>query len=624
MEPIRSKWIDYGQTVDNTSTSAVTNLSTTNNRLIRFTGAGASLSGLADGLSAGNNLPRELMISNVTGGLLVVKNEDPASTAANRILTGTGSDVTLADGGSTYLRYDPSSARWRIVGQAAGSNAVINPGDTGKFPYYNGSTSIDDTSSGTATAGMFWTNAARIVRLGISNTLLDSVTAQNGLVVGSSQTVGFLYGSILSGDSNQFVGNGTLDRSILVGLNNTNIGGTIRYSTVSGSGFQLPTGSDLISHSNVSGNAQVISGSVTHSGLFGDSSRLHNLACTLSSGVGNWIKQALAFGSGNATIGRYLSVYGYGSVALGGTFPTSDRSFALANGCLIQGGATSAGAGLVSHFNNSLYGQVMGEQCVAGNWVYDFTRSGNTITVSHASVPATQRESFPFEFVQGKTCRFFQLGGTGLEHTDVQILEAIINTVPGSIVPYNSFTFDVPNGALFGTKVSGKLVVLEPTGGDGHGFASGRNALARTPGQFARANGKFSSEGDAQVSTIVMRKATTTNAPTVMTLDGGTTSFLRVPLRTAWAFTITVVGKREGAFNTSAMYKFEGLVVRQLEADDPVIIGTPATLTIESDPTWDCALSVNTTNNSLDLTVTGGAYNVKWVARVDLTEVNAG
>jgi hypothetical protein len=117
LTPLNGKWIDYGSTVTNATGGVISNLSTTDNRLIRFTAA-STIDSLAGGLSAGNSLPRELLIVNATGGSLIVKNEG-SGTAANRILTGTGADVTLTANATVYLRYDSAASRWLMIGGPA-------------------------------------------------------------------------------------------------------------------------------------------------------------------------------------------------------------------------------------------------------------------------------------------------------------------------------------------------------------------------------------------------------------------------------------------------------------------------------------------------------------------------
>jgi hypothetical protein len=55
-----------------------------------------------------------------SGVLSIVNNS--GGTAANRIITGTGADLSLANGASVILIYDNNSTRWRVVGGSGGGS----------------------------------------------------------------------------------------------------------------------------------------------------------------------------------------------------------------------------------------------------------------------------------------------------------------------------------------------------------------------------------------------------------------------------------------------------------------------------------------------------------------------
>jgi|DEB0MinimDraft_6_1074348.scaffolds.fasta_scaffold00390_7 hypothetical protein len=68
-----------------------------------------------------------LILANDTSYKLTVKNEDTGATAARRILTGTGRDLSVASGASISLVYDSTESRWRVVG-GAGSGGLSTQG----------------------------------------------------------------------------------------------------------------------------------------------------------------------------------------------------------------------------------------------------------------------------------------------------------------------------------------------------------------------------------------------------------------------------------------------------------------------------------------------------------------
>lgn len=55
-----------------------------------------------------------LYLVNVGANDIFLRNEDASSTAANRIITGTGAAVTLSADDTAMLIYDAASARWRL------------------------------------------------------------------------------------------------------------------------------------------------------------------------------------------------------------------------------------------------------------------------------------------------------------------------------------------------------------------------------------------------------------------------------------------------------------------------------------------------------------------------------
>lgn len=65
------------------------------------------------GIKANNADGKALFISNVGSVSIQFNNQDSNSTAGNRIITGTGANVTLAADASMTLLYDATTARWR-------------------------------------------------------------------------------------------------------------------------------------------------------------------------------------------------------------------------------------------------------------------------------------------------------------------------------------------------------------------------------------------------------------------------------------------------------------------------------------------------------------------------------
>lgn len=64
------------------------------------------------------------VITNRTGGAVTFVNEYGSATAANRIITGTGADISVASNGSIILSYNNNNSRWQIVGGTGGISSL--------------------------------------------------------------------------------------------------------------------------------------------------------------------------------------------------------------------------------------------------------------------------------------------------------------------------------------------------------------------------------------------------------------------------------------------------------------------------------------------------------------------
>lgn len=96
---------------DSTTTGTAQTLSTPSTLIVRLTNATlVSVTGIT-----APSAPQFIYVTNGTGSSLDILN-DVGATAANRILTGTGADLSLENDASIILYYDTTSSRWRVVG----------------------------------------------------------------------------------------------------------------------------------------------------------------------------------------------------------------------------------------------------------------------------------------------------------------------------------------------------------------------------------------------------------------------------------------------------------------------------------------------------------------------------
>jgi hypothetical protein len=104
--------------VDSTTTGASQTLGTPTSGIVQVSDAGLTS---ITGVSA-PSVNQFFILTNTTGDSVDVLNE--AGTAANQIVTGTGLDLTLADGASLWLYYDLTGTKWYVVGGSGGSSRV--------------------------------------------------------------------------------------------------------------------------------------------------------------------------------------------------------------------------------------------------------------------------------------------------------------------------------------------------------------------------------------------------------------------------------------------------------------------------------------------------------------------
>jgi len=155
-------------------------------------------------------------------------------------------------------------------------------------------------------------------------------------------------------------------------------------------------------------------------------------------------------------------------------------------------------------------------------------------------------------------------------------------------------------------------------------FAVGDGSSATIFGSKAFANGSFATAGDAQSGMYVLRNITTDNTATALFLDGtGATQRLVVGNNSVWTFDILVTARRTDATGGGAGYRFVGVIRKDGTAGSTTFVGTPSKTVIgETDNAWDAAVTANTTDGDLRVTVTGqNAKTIRWVATIMTTEV---
>ncbi len=201
--------------INNSSTGPTANVGTTISSVpvksVRFTGVAPVVSGFA----SPTNARRMIVMS--TGGPLILANDDIGSTAGNRILTGTGEDLEIAQNRSALLTYDLTSLRWRVGAvdrkiEASGDVSVEDTGFNGGIhirPVPPGFINPKDSAYGAVGNGSTDDSAALILAVAVGTTDIHfppgTYKVSNNVTFPATQTLHFARGALLSVDSGKTV-----------------------------------------------------------------------------------------------------------------------------------------------------------------------------------------------------------------------------------------------------------------------------------------------------------------------------------------------------------------------------------------------------------------------------------
>ena len=136
-----------------------------------------------------------------------------------------------------------------------------------------------------------------------------------------------------------------------------------------------------------------------------------------------------------------------------------------------------------------------------------------------------------------------------------------------------------------------------------------------------------SAAGVSQSALLVLGVATTNATATVLrsnTSAAGTTNQVILPNNSAYTFQGTCIANVTGGSTTSG-WKFEGVIKRGANAASTTLVAAVTPTVIAQDvaaATWALAITADTTNGGIAVTVTGAAATtIRWVSRIETTEV---
>ena len=136
-----------------------------------------------------------------------------------------------------------------------------------------------------------------------------------------------------------------------------------------------------------------------------------------------------------------------------------------------------------------------------------------------------------------------------------------------------------------------------------------------------------STAGVQQLGTLLIGCETTNATATVLrsnTSAAGTTNQVILPNNSAYTFQGTCIANVTAGGTTSG-WKFEGVIKRGANAASTALVAAVTPTVIAQDAgasTWVLAITADTTNGGIAVTVTGAAATtIRWVAKIETTEV---
>jgi hypothetical protein len=134
-------------------------------------------------------------------------------------------------------------------------------------------------------------------------------------------------------------------------------------------------------------------------------------------------------------------------------------------------------------------------------------------------------------------------------------------------------------------------------------------------------------QGVSQSARLVLGVATTDATATILrsnTSAATTTNQVILPNNSAYVFQGTCIANVTGGSTTSG-WKYEGVIKRGANAASTTLVAAVTPIVIAQDvaaATWVLAITADTTNGGIAVTVTGAAATtIRWVSKIETTEV---
>jgi hypothetical protein len=256
--------IQFGANYSTTGTQ--NDVAISGNGSVRYTGAGvATFRGIVAGASG-----QITYLHNGSSSALTLSNQNASdTTVANQIVTGTGSDLTVASNSAVALQYDQTATNsggatgaWRVIGGSGGGGAVP-AGTTGQVQYNSGSNTLAAnqnftflTANNQLVVGTGAATPAAIGATGEVASFVVNVIPQASTNTGSSIAGGITLNTGVTGQMAYYSGASAISGTSNLNVSGSNIGiGTATASqplTVNGNADLMGSNAVLTEIANAS------------------------------------------------------------------------------------------------------------------------------------------------------------------------------------------------------------------------------------------------------------------------------------------------------------------------------------------------------------------------------------
>ena len=416
-----------------------------------------------------------------------------------------------------------------------------------------------------------------------------------GVVSGGYNNANIAFGGALAGGY----------QNLTAGNYSVSSGG--RFNTSGGSAFMVGSVSvGGISNSSL-GTYNFIGGGFTNSGTSSSA------VTTQSATMNGTTAVTLAASNASIKVGQYISGTSIGDdtyvAAISGTSltlskvasgsSTSTLSFYTPHGVVVGGGNNQATGAYSFIGGGGDAGTAANRNVASGDW---------SVVVGGRVNQATGVASF----VGGGGFEGSNLGTNLASGTCSSVMGGFQNTASGGGSAVTGGFQNIANSTQ-STCVGGRRATTRSIVGNTV-FSASENPIA-------------DAQGVSQAALLVLAVQTTDATATILrsnTSAAGTTNQVILPNNSAYYFKGSIIANVTGAANGAA-WSFEGAIMRGANAASTVLIGTVTLNRIAATAgasLWTVALTADTTNGGLAVTVTGlAATTIRWVAKVETTEV---